>query len=422
MLLSTSVQGSILGSQRLVNNWKVLIYMQADNDLANYAFWDLAELESASNNTIPVLVELDLPGNDGIKRLKINPQPKLGNLDQYDFSNWGLDRLNSEVVKELQETEQTQQERLLNFIIEAEEKYPTEKTMLVIWGHGEGYGGNQLAQFGGVAIDDNPKSKLLSSDITDALQTYNTIFNKKVDILSMDACLMQTLEVAVDLNQSVQYLIGSTQIQNFRGLPYDDLLNYMQSGLAVDASIVSEEAYALALKIPEISENSTQNFNDGDTRTMSAVNLAEIDTRFLPELDKLGAELLNELAKDPFYKLDLLDFLNERPFFLGESRDISSLLSALDQLYVKSGNLNLINQIRKTREVIHRFSISYFYGENYLEDQRIHLGAFKAFGMWLPSDADKYQSRKEEFKDSRLYSLVPNWQLFLDELYSLDLF
>ena len=105
MLLSTSVQGSILGSQRLVNNWKVLIYMQADNDLANYAFWDLAELESASNNTIPVLVELDLPGNDGIKRLKINPQPKLGNLDQYDFSNWGLDRLNSEVVKELQETE-----------------------------------------------------------------------------------------------------------------------------------------------------------------------------------------------------------------------------------------------------------------------------------------------------------------------------
>jgi hypothetical protein len=68
----------IQGAFAFTNNhsskrWKVLVYMQADNDLAPYAMWDLAEMEKGlvQSKNVRVFTELDLPGDEGSYRLEV---------------------------------------------------------------------------------------------------------------------------------------------------------------------------------------------------------------------------------------------------------------------------------------------------------------------------------------------------------------
>ena len=421
---SVQAQGSFLGQIKgLTNNWKVLVYMQADNDLAPYAYWDLLEMENAGIQDIPVLVELDLPGTEGIKRLKIVPRKvEVPNLSEIDFNSYSLSQLNSNVIKEFGEVEFSQHQRLMNFLIEAEEQYPTEHTLLVIWGHGEGFGGKVNAQFGGVALDDNPKDKLTLEMIKDSLNTYQVIFNKTIDILAMDACLMQTLEVAIELKGLAKYLVGSTQIQDFRGLPYDLLLKYMGSQLAFDVIESDNEPFELAKKIPFLFETKAKAEFDNDKRTMSVLNLEEASAQLVPRLNTVATNILNYIEIDPFYKLDILDSLQDLPFFLGESRDLSTLLSHLEGFFFERKELVIVESIQLARKSIQKSVLSYYYGNSYIEEQRIDLGAFKAFGVWFPGSIESYEKRSSEFQKSAFFQAAPKWGELFSQLYSSELF
>lgn len=411
------MQGNFAFGNTTNDTWKVLVYMQADNDLSAYAFWDLAEMETSVSTTVPVLVELDLPGNSGIKRLEIRPQPETIEFEKVDFSKWSLTNLKSKIIKEFPESKFIQEERLLNFLIESEEKYPTDHTLVVIWGHGEGFSASSMAQFGGVAIDEFPKkSKLSITSIEESIKIYHSIFNKKIDILSMDACLMQTFEVAIQFKDDVDYIIGSNQIQDFRGLNYDSILAYMNRK-QIDLS-----PYTLAQSIPRLFEKRASLQTKRDKRTISAINLSELDTYLVPTLDKTSELISKYLDTDFFNRLELIEYISKLPFFLGESRDISSFFSHLDEYFLKKNEYDISLSIKETLTSIDRASVAYYYGDSYLEDKRYHLGAFKAFGLWVPGSIEEYDKRIYLFSESELYKLVPNWSQLLNSLFSKSLF
>lgn len=390
----------------------MLVYMQADNDLRDYAFWDLAEMELGKikdeNDELTILVELDLPGNEGIERLKITGKKR--DLKKINFSNFTRSSLSSKSYKHFKEEQFSQKERLLNFLIDSEEKFPTEKTILVIWGHGEGYSNSFLAQFGGVAIDQNPYSKLSIEGISEIFDTYKAIFNKNIDILVMDACLMQTIEVAMAFYQNTNFLIGSSQIEDFRGLPYD---------LVIEVLLKKVSSFEMAKQIPFLFEKRAKEETLSDNRTMSAVNLDELKSYLTFELEKLSQLLARVFIHDSFLAIELNIFLENLPFFLGENRDFSSLLAKLDQFFSGKNMYNIVYEIRNVRKVFQRVHLSYFYGENYVLNNNIDLGAFKAFGIWFPNSVDDFNSRFKQFENSAFYQLVPSWKAFLMSLYNL---
>ncbi len=413
------MQGSFaFGSAQFVNraDWKVLIYMQADNDLEEYAYWDLAEMELVQNRTIPVFVEIDLPGNTGIKRIKVNSNPEITSLDQIDFSTYTLDSLKSEVIDEFGETEFAQDGRLMKFLIEMEERHPTKHTMLVIWGHGEGFGADQLAQFGGIAIDEYPSmNKITVSGLKNILNTHHAVTGKKIDVLSMDACLMQTFEVTLEMMDKVDYIVGSTQIQDFRGLPYDEVLQYMSNTAELSP-------YQVAIKIPELFEERARDNFGLDKRTMSAVNVNELKFEFLPKLDKVAREIIDYLDQDPFHRLDLLSELRDLPFFLGESRDFASLLSHLEEFFLRKGYRGLAQTMSEALTKLNKANLAYYYGDYYIYEHRLHLGSFKAFGVWMPASIQDYNLRKHEFRSSKMFNLIPNWKNMFEKLYGRVMF
>lgn len=387
--------------------WKVLIYMQADNNLAPYAFWDIAEIERGlvKNSNTRVFTELDLPGDEGSFRLEIHPNLDSKEMSLEYFKNVNLSDFNTTLIS-IENESVDQAKKLKSFIEWAQKSNPTDYTLLVIWGHGEGWGQGTITQFGGVAIDDNPKSKLSINEVTMAVQSLN----QKIDFLSMDACLMQTIEVASEFSGLVDYVSGSTQIQNFRGLPYTKILDLLGHSAPYDLAIKLSQTY-----INELSEYATE--QDKNVATISVVNTHELKNIFLYEFNKSFLEL-SELLKNRFdYKLTLSEMLKNSPAFLGSSRDLYNFISIIQKFLKQQNEVQLNEQFNKTLSYLSLSIVSYGYGDNYVLSHEYILGSFKAFGIWFPSSRKEYNDKISSFEQSSFYGLGKGWGFFLVEIF-----
>lgn len=380
--------------------------MQADNDLRDFALWDLAEIGlGLSELSGEVFVQLDLPGKEGFKLLRMQPQTFNRPLQRETFQTLTLNEFFFEVIKTYPE-ESLQKDVMLDLLLTAEELVPTDKTMLVVWGHGEGFSANNLAQFGGIALDDHPRSRITLPELADNLRVYELVFGKQIDFTAFDACLMQTVEVVTQLAHLTPYILGSTQIQDFRGLPYQTLLSFLANK--------QPSGYELSMTLPVLMEQAVAGF---DKLTASSVNTQELYHVFLPQFDKILAEVNQQLAEDFLLKLEMVSQLEEVQSFLGESRDINTILAYLERSFKKK-NPDLAYRIGKLRGDFSQSLIAYTYGDYYINQDSYFLGAFKAFGIWFPTDRFQYQWRIHEFESAAFYQEFSEWLRFLDQIYN----
>ncbi len=465
--------------------WTLLIYMAADNDLSPYSLWDIYEMEhkisgalnlGASTEHVDVIVELDTREQTGLRRLHIfqtDLEAKTA-LKLSDFEQKNESSIHSPVIQLLPEVGpgaiKDQSIRFENFLNFGLAEYPSEHTMVVIWGHGEGFIGTQTAAprdnmgpaewssrpsgllaemskidlemtipestypgekvMGGIAFD---YSELSYIDLPTLAAIFKRVQNqshkgRKIDLLAMDACLMQTLEVATELSDSAQFLLGSTQIQDYLGLPYRHLLDQLN---------LKTTPYQLAMELPvQAGEIYRQGYGHSslETYTLSSLNLHELKYQFLPTLNHLGQRLLNYLAEDDFRIFELQFLLENSEVFEGETRDLGIFLGGLKRLlwlefqregYETPAALKLREMIDFTLTGLHQTMISASYGDLYINastrsSENYWLGFFRGLGIWLPSSIEQFNLRSKEFTESKLWTEVPEYMALLNRLYSVE--
>ena len=106
----------------------------------------------------------------------------------------------------------SQQRTLADFLKWAKENYPSDRKMLFFWDHGGGVFGYGIDYL-------NPRqgqSMLSVPEIVSALEEAGD----KYDVIAFDACLMQTMEVAVAMEPYADYLLGSEETEPTSGLYY----------------------------------------------------------------------------------------------------------------------------------------------------------------------------------------------------------
>jgi hypothetical protein len=369
-------------------DWKLVVYMQADNDLYEFALKDIEELKSSILNSsrVEAYVFLDTPGNLGKSIFKI--------------SQYGIKTL--AYIKE--ETTQASDLELLLKIASSN----NSKTLFTFWGHGEGWSADSLAQFGGISLDDYPVSKLTIPEIANVLKSL-----KKIEIIAMDACLMQTVEVAYELKDDAEYISGSTQIQNWEGFSYNHIIKYIDTKLEKESKrSSSSDSFYLAKMLVNINdENSTD-----QNRTLNVINTDEFKNILIPSINK-SFQMFSEFLNENFeYKL--LFNLQIIPSFLGESKDLSLTVSYILEFLEKiDTNIVLKNQFNKLKSSINRTVLNYKFGPIYILNNDYYLGQFKAFGIWIPSSKSIYDQRIYEFQSSSFYKNAPGWNSFLRSIY-----
>ncbi|GAB4414245.1 MAG: hypothetical protein OHK0056_20920 [Bacteriovoracaceae bacterium] len=476
-----------------LNETTVLIYMAADNDLSPYSFWDLYEMErqiegelnlGTSKNGVDVIVEWDNKNRSGIRRLHMFQSDKKydSSLRREDFDNMSEADVLSPVVQILPETGsgsiREQSKRFQNFLNWSIENYPSRNYVVVIWGHGEGFIGKHYERkmrwdqmngtsrrhaqsrlllredvrldlkegkelpskypvdkvFGGVAFD---YSELSFMDIPTVASIIDStvewmLEGQKMDFLAFDACLMQSIEVASEFQDSVHYLFGSTQVQNYLGLPYRSIIDRIQMGA---------KPSDLAEILPNLVEKSFRESYQGQvdpegikTMTASVINLEALKWELIPAMKDLSVAMKEYFSEDPMRALDIAFLLEQSEAFQGETRDLGIFMGALLKLlYLEEerdgesdGMYYLKKEIQSTLKVLHRMTLSRAYGDVYIsqtgrEAQTYLLGFFRAFGVWLPRSVEQFEHRKKEFSQSRLWGDLPEWAQVLETLYNPDL-
>ena len=455
-------QGSLdfhrLKRRGCLKDWTVLIYMQADNDLSKYALWDIYEMErkvegfdnkGTSSDKIDVLVQVDFFKNSGLRRYHVfqgNKPYHVKEEKESFFDEKSLDLIESPLVEVLKEEKegvfQDQNKLFYDFLKWGFENYPSENYMIVIWGHGRGYIGQKKtgSSFqGGVGSDDSNLSYLDIPSLAEAIERINEEFLPKgdrVDILAMDACLMQTLEVNLEFSDKVKFFLASSQVQNYMGLPYRSLWDHLNL-----KDEVAPEDWARA--IPSLYEKSLKKKRLYSSKlwaksyssfTYSTVFSDEMQVQrpehfnFFRQWMKFSRRLREYFHKNSMQKLSLLLELERSPYFIGDYRDIGVFLSlVLKVLYqddkTTKESVVLKEEIHKVQDHLGRTLYTYSYGSDFTEAKQnpygkeYFLGAFKGLSVWVPSQKELFQSRWDVMKTSRLLSPLNPWSCFLFELF-----
>lgn len=294
--------------------WTVAVWVAGDNNLDSFGSKDLTELKKVgSSEAIAVVAQFDRVGTQQHTR-------------RYELH--AGTPLEDDAVDDLGETDTGDPKVAIDFFTWAIEKWPSEKVLAVIWNHGSGIdetdiyarardrglprgrvrsiaaSGYRRALFSttieevvadaaeggvrGIAYDDSARDFLDNKELKRVLAEVTKKTKRRIDILGFDACLMNMVEVAYELKDSVDVIVGSEQVEPGNGWPYQAQLETLAASPAASALEVA----------PKLVENYVESYKgSGESVTQSAVDVSRVDG--VAEAARALAEACIPLLPDP---------------------------------------------------------------------------------------------------------------------------
>ena len=275
IILTVSLQSTIQG----LADWTIVTYIQADNNLAPFAEYNISEMQAIkANANLNILVQWHHQSNKEVERYSITarevkkdgqsfaPRVKTPDLDLADAMKW------------------------------AAKDYPAKHYMLVLWNHGNGILDESWYKRGrrdfyrtpihdipwleipglpittprGILYSEATNSYMNNQQLASALHTISTdILGKKIDIIGMDACLMAMLEVGYQIKDYANILVASQNSEPGRGWNYANLLRRISSRTTITPELMAQKI---------LNTFSTFYKSHVSFYTQSAIDLSYMDT------------------------------------------------------------------------------------------------------------------------------------------------
>ncbi|MHA1652020.1 MAG: clostripain-related cysteine peptidase [Candidatus Helarchaeota archaeon] len=286
----------------IIADWTYMVYLDADNNLDSYGIYDLNEMEdgylNAVSGSVNVIVFIDREYS-GAKTYKVVEDHNLGSIASTILTT-GFPS----------EPNMGSKTTLKSFIEYVFNNFPAQKYVLDLWDHGGGI-------FGICWDDSNGNDKLTFDEVDEALVEVCSAYGETIDILAMDACLMQMLEVHYELNDYVDYIVASEETIPGDGFPYDSIIQRLcnnpsqsaqtyASGMVDDYHNSYSSSYDTTLSAVDVTSSSITNL-------MNAFNLFVEDLKTLVTTQKSAISSARAATQEFYYDtfVDLKDFAIE---------------------------------------------------------------------------------------------------------------
>lgn len=263
--------------------WTILVYLNADNNLEDFGFEDVHEMEKVgSNDRVNIVVQFDGITKSGTQRLYI--EKALQAEGKYSFA--------SPVVEDMPEQDMGDISTFVNFVEWGMKHYPADHYMTILWNHGSGWSkrSEELSLMKGISYDDTSGTHITTNQLADGLDQILMSTGNKIDVLGFDACLMAMYEIADSLSGMVDYLVASEETEPGEGYAYHDLLSIFEGDRAVSPATLAKHAVIAYGKsylpggsqgpAPSNSSNSNNEWSWGSRAqevTSSAIDLSKME-------------------------------------------------------------------------------------------------------------------------------------------------
>ena len=280
--------------------WAVMVYMAADNSLADAGLVDLIEMYAAGDDPeVQVVVQAEfspshltlggcdaacLPGNTF-------------NTTRFSFSDYSPVNIGNQ--------DMTDPAVLRDFVRWARTTYPAERFILIPWNHGGGYAGlieDQTSAGGQLMSLEEFRSALVGLD--------------RLDIIDFDMCLMGGYETLTTVRGLTEYAVFSEENEPAAGNPYDLIIDAIQANptaSTADIASMMVDAYHTSYTGHRASTTKSAYALDGlDQFEVDLAALASYMTANLPTLRGAIQDAVNASQKFSNSVLtDVVDFLDQ---------------------------------------------------------------------------------------------------------------
>ena len=304
----------------MTNNWTIMVYISADDVLANFAIDSLNQLRQAVSDDGDLVMALFDP-NDGSEE-----------TFRYRFDGTNKEAPLDEVGKPQRELDMANPETLTDFVNCASASLSEPKDRhycLILWGHGT----ELLLDRDPDTKGKNGKRYLTPAKLESALKNTKFKENNKLDVVAFDACSMSMVEVASALQGRAQFMIASQDEVPDVSFPYERILKKLK-GHGADPKDVSR-------LIPEIYVQAFRDYlvtprNGVKEIMLSSINLEEIK-KITDPVNELAALLLRAAADEDLSNAIVDARKISHDFVLGLFVDIYDFCEKLPQALDDNG-------------------------------------------------------------------------------------
>ncbi|HVI79994.1 MAG TPA: clostripain-related cysteine peptidase [Candidatus Acidoferrum sp.] len=358
------------------NNWTIMVYISADDVLANFAIDSLNQLRQAASDDGDLVMALFDP-NDGSEE-----------TFRFRFDGTNKEKPLIEVIENtMGSLDMADPKTLTDFVMWASGPLSQPKDRhycLILWGHGTE-----------LLLDRDPGKKgeryLTPAKLKTALE--NTGFNKdnKLDFVAFDACSMSMVEVASALQGCAQYMIASQDEVPDVSFPYARIVEGLRGRGGDPKNVVDliPEIYVESFRdylvtrrngVKEIMLSSL-NLENVKKITDPVSNLARLLLHSVEDKDLADAIVQSRHDAHDFVLglfVDLYDFCEKLPGSLDNNKCenkiyCGQLKDACKQVRdaIKDGENVIANVTRPNVKDCHGVSIYFPYSLEKNEDQQI---------------------------------------------------
>ncbi len=195
--------------------WTILVFLNAANDLMSFADLNVNQMETVAGNP-DVQIVLQWKEVNGFS----SEAPRFIGTRRYLVKQDTKDTIASELVQDMgTDVDMGDDDTLEDFIDWGKEHYPAERYCLVIWNHGNGWHRSRDDMSRAVSYDDETGHAIQAWELDQAIGSNH------MDIIAFDASLMQMIEVATELKDTCDYVVGSEESPPGEGYPYQRIFD-----------------------------------------------------------------------------------------------------------------------------------------------------------------------------------------------------
>jgi len=305
-----------MNDKNVKNNWTIMVYISADDVLANFAIDSLNQLRRAAGKRNIVMALFD--PNDGSKkafRYRFDGRNKEDTLQSVGTTITARDMADPRTLT-----------RFVNWASKPLKEREGRHYCLVLWGHGTELLLDQ-------DLSKRRKRYLTPANLERALERTRFNENNKLDIVALDACSMSMVELASALQGCVRFMVASQDEVPDVSFPYEQILKGLK-GRGGNVKNIGE-------LIPQLYLESFRDYlvtsrNGMKEIMLSSLNLEELKTITDP-VKNLGGSLLRSVADKDVCKAVLLARQRSRDFVLGLFVDLYDFCKNLPKSFEENG-------------------------------------------------------------------------------------
>jgi hypothetical protein len=374
--------------------WTFLIFLNGNNSLDHFGETNIKEMEKVvgKDDQVNVVVQWASLGRRTALRMLIQPSTNPSEVT-------------SPVIEDLGLVDMGDYHALQDFVKWGVEHYPADHYFVEVWNHGGGWYASQQAKQGlrsnaaplnDISYDDISGNAITTKQLGAAMSYAANIIGHKVDIYGSDACLMSMIEVATEMSDSVNYFVGSQEVEPGMGWPYSDLLrrwNETANATPSDVSKILVNAYVKAYREGIDGRSGPVTFSALDLNKLNSLNEA---------VTRLSLSIQNLNAADHAKVLAAVN--TTQHFAVSSFKDILHFTKQLKLKNIKALDPKSIAEVQAlTKDVVVAN-----------EGTKKYANA-KGLSIWLPSVRSSYEGDAKRYSDLK-FNLNTHWSDMLSSM------